>query len=79
MEVKRLTDRNIARLNFREPQHPPDFYYIKKSETKLQTLLERPTAIRDMISKGTPRYQERSRLFGMDQTHLDRMLYERER
>ena len=52
--VRRDQNEAKLRLNSREPQHPPDTYFIKKSPNLLEKHINDPTGIKKLSVRATP-------------------------
>ena len=60
---------NLARLNYRPAQHPPDTYYIKSARNTLAKHLEDPGLTKQLRARATPRQKARYDIFSI--THYD--------
>ena len=74
MTTEDLRRQAIERLNYRESQHPPDIYYIKRNKDVLQTYLADEERSRRIVERATPRYAKRFHLFGVKQSDYDHLL-----
>jgi hypothetical protein len=53
----------VQRLNFKQPQHPPDLYYIKADKDRLNYYLNNTQLMNNNLERATPRYSARVGLF----------------
>lgn len=68
--IKEAVDIGVTRLNTKEPQYPPDIYYIRRNERYLRTYLTDKSKIQRMLSKATPDCQQRFELFKLKEEDL---------
>jgi len=50
-QISIATNSGIARLNEREPQHPPDVYFIKRNERYLKSYLNDSRKVNSLVQR----------------------------
>ena len=73
-EIQQMQQDAIERLNFNEPQYPPDLAFIKADRLRLQSFLDDKERIERVVNRGTPRFRQRFYHFGLSQEDADKML-----
>jgi len=64
----------LERLNYKQPQHPPDLCYIKADKSRFNYYLTNTELMNNNLERATPRYSARVSLFKLQQTDYDKMI-----
>ena len=65
------TERGLTRLNEREPQYPPDNYFIKRNERYLRSYINDSRKIQRLVDKATPECKQRFKFFQIKPEDLE--------
>ena len=72
-KIKDLQQQVKVRLNEKDPQFPPDTYYIKNNVGILEEMIHDPAKSHRVMVRATPRQAHRFQLFKVQQEDLDEL------
>ena len=62
-EIDLATQKGLSRLNEREPQYPPDVYFIKRNERYLRNYITDSRNFQKLVEKANPECKQRFSFF----------------
>ena len=78
MQISRARKEGTQRLNQRDPQYPPDSYFIKSNEHYLTRYLDSKSQRRKLLDTASTGYIQRYRLFQMEAKDLETLREKKE-